>query len=479
MSLGFEITLKPAGRGLLWAFLKVSDEKASGILTLEWERFRKQIVFRRGEPVHSKSNWPAEAFASFLVRKQVLAQSVVQEQLKQKEAQKTKEPLGEFLVRNGFVEGPAMGVLLSEHFQDRVFNLLSLSHGQVQFEAISEEKLDSIEKMQLSDSFRKLLWGHVKQAFTESVCRAKLAAYITRKGKLKGQSPLPLAPGELRLWNDLSSRAQAVNELTPLGLQFFSVASEFELIDWADSDEEVFFKEMSALLERFKSQKSHEILGIEAKADPSDCKKVYLSLVKKYHPDRLPPSHSVAAKKVSEMLFARINEAYSTMTDEEKRKEYLASIELEEAGGHEKVQAHLEAEMAIPQAKMALRRRHFKGAFELYKSIVAVLKDDGEVVADAAYTEMMMLVESKADYKSKLSGFRDTFSRALTLRKDYADALYYRGMAWKLDGQDQKAEADFDRALDMNPKLNEAASESRLLKMRKEKKSSGIFGKKS
>jgi tetratricopeptide (TPR) repeat protein len=92
---------------------------------------------------------------------------------------------------------------------------------------------------------------------------------------------------------------------------------------------------------------------------------------------------------------------------------------------------------------------------------------------------MMMMVEAKLDVKPRLAAIRENLKRALDLKKDYADALYYRGISWKLEGQDDKALQDFDRALGMNPRLNEAASEARVLRMRKDKKGSGMFGRKS
>ncbi len=65
-----------------------------------------------------------------------------------------------------------------------------------------------------------------------------------------------------------------------------------------------------------KYQDYYEILGVDKKADAEKIKKAYRKLAKKYHPD-LHPDDKEASKK-----FAKINEAYEVLSDENKRKQY-------------------------------------------------------------------------------------------------------------------------------------------------------------
>lgn len=57
------------------------------------------------------------------------------------------------------------------------------------------------------------------------------------------------------------------------------------------------------------------LLDIDRNASPSDIKKAYFQLAKKYHPDVNP---SAEAKE----KFAKINNAYETLSDETKRRVY-------------------------------------------------------------------------------------------------------------------------------------------------------------
>lgn len=61
----------------------------------------------------------------------------------------------------------------------------------------------------------------------------------------------------------------------------------------------------------------YDILGVDKTASQADIKKAYRKLAKKYHPD-------VNKSKDAEEKFKKINEAYETLSDEEKRKNYDA-----------------------------------------------------------------------------------------------------------------------------------------------------------
>ena len=60
----------------------------------------------------------------------------------------------------------------------------------------------------------------------------------------------------------------------------------------------------------------YEVLGVAKSASSDDIKKAYRKLAKKYHPDVNPGNKEAEAK------FKEINEAYSILSDEQKRSQY-------------------------------------------------------------------------------------------------------------------------------------------------------------
>ena len=59
----------------------------------------------------------------------------------------------------------------------------------------------------------------------------------------------------------------------------------------------------------------YDTLGIPRNADEKEIKKAYRNLARKYHPD-------VCKEKGAEEKFKEINEAYSVLSDEQKRAQY-------------------------------------------------------------------------------------------------------------------------------------------------------------
>ena len=67
----------------------------------------------------------------------------------------------------------------------------------------------------------------------------------------------------------------------------------------------------------------YEILGLDKNASEDDIKKAYRHLAKKWHPDANPDN-----KKEAEEKFKEIGEAYSVLSDPQKKKNYDQEKEL-------------------------------------------------------------------------------------------------------------------------------------------------------
>ena len=62
----------------------------------------------------------------------------------------------------------------------------------------------------------------------------------------------------------------------------------------------------------------YEVLGVQRNASEADIKKAYRQLAKKYHPDMNKGDKAAEAEE----KFKEVNEAYSVLSDAEKRRQY-------------------------------------------------------------------------------------------------------------------------------------------------------------
>ena len=62
----------------------------------------------------------------------------------------------------------------------------------------------------------------------------------------------------------------------------------------------------------------YNILGISRSASSKQIKSAYRKLALKYHPDKVPDDE----KETAEEMFVKVSEAYSILSDDEKRKVY-------------------------------------------------------------------------------------------------------------------------------------------------------------
>ena len=60
----------------------------------------------------------------------------------------------------------------------------------------------------------------------------------------------------------------------------------------------------------------YEVLGLSKSASDDEIKKAYRKLAKKYHPDMNP------GEKAAEESFKEVNEAYSVLSDPDKKSKY-------------------------------------------------------------------------------------------------------------------------------------------------------------
>lgn len=204
-----------------------------------------------------------------------------------------------------------------------------------------------------------------------------------------------------------------------------------------------------------------EVLGVSRGADKATVKNAYLEAARLYHPDRLANAGLLHMRDAAEHIFRRISEAHATLADDEKRAAYLKKLETppEVLDAQAKAQRLVAAEMALMEGDVALKRRDFPTAIERLTEAVQLNPDEGEAIALLAWARF-------SAGRANLLDQRADFERAVAKSPQCARAHYYLGMVRKQARESQAAISSFRRAVELDPRLAEAASELRVLSLR-------------
>ncbi len=231
--------------------------------------------------------------------------------------------------------------------------------------------------------------------------------------------------------------------------------------------DEARWNELLALFKRMDGLTHYELLGVPANASGQDVQTAYFALVKKYHPDRLPPQFA-ALTRAAQALFERVTEANETLNHAERRADYDKQV----AGGGGTREAErtmrnvLESALEFQKAEVHLRRREFAQALELVRS--ALSKNPEEADYHALQAWILHLMHTGPD--APMDDILRSLDKALKANPRNERAHYYRGVVLKRLKRDHEAVRHFRAAAELNPHNVDAAREVRLASMRRDSK---------
>jgi hypothetical protein len=204
------------------------------------------------------------------------------------------------------------------------------------------------------------------------------------------------------------------------------------------------------------------MLDLARDATREDVKSAFFALVKKWHPDRLPPELAPVRDACSR-VFARMSEAHSTLADDEQRAKYMRL--LADGSGSPETQATVakvvEAATSFQKAEVCLRRNDLAQAEAFCRKAVEDDATQPDYLAVLAWLEAL-----KNHSQEKTLESIQKLDRAIGMSGRCERAYFYRGMLYKRLGKNDPAVKDFKRAVDLNPRNIDAAREVRLHNMR-------------
>jgi len=197
-------------------------------------------------------------------------------------------------------------------------------------------------------------------------------------------------------------------------------------------------KEMLDLHERLDQLDHYEVLGLASDAPSAAVKKAYFAAAKRFHPDAVSRLGLSALHREANELFARIAQAYQTLSVPSRRSAYDAR---EDDSGTPSADANrvAQAEAMFRKGEILIKVGNFAGALDFLRPCVELWPEEADYQAALGW----------ALYKRKPSdpeAARAHLEKADTLRGDDPLTLFRLGMVLRRLGETEAGQARLDRS---------------------------------
>ena len=200
-----------------------------------------------------------------------------------------------------------------------------------------------------------------------------------------------------------------------------------------------------------------EILGVKTNANRETIKRAYFALAKEYHPDKHFHSSSAEVRELAQQIYDLVSSAHDTLTDPAERERYVDEL----ARGlkrdlQEDVGKILAAEGKFQKGEELMRSRDYEGAARQFADAISLYGDEGEFHAWLGWAKFQLGPEHTEEAIQSIE-------KAVSLNPKLDKAYLVLGYVHKATERPDKAEKQFEKAIQCNPDCTEALRELRLL----------------
>ncbi len=225
-------------------------------------------------------------------------------------------------------------------------------------------------------------------------------------------------------------------------------------------EESVLRERLAAKVAAMRKLDYFEILGLPTTANREDVKRSYFALAKEYHPDKHFGSSSAEVRQLAQQIYDLISTAHDTLADPVERERYvkeLASGVKREIG--DEVGKILAAEGKFQRGEELMRQREYGAAWRHFADAIALYGEEGEFHAWLGWARFQMDPKDEGIVEESVKNIE----KAISLNPRLDKAYLFLGYIHKACGRPDKAEKQFEKAIQCNPDCTEALRELRLL----------------
>jgi curved DNA-binding protein CbpA len=380
------VSAPEGGRALARTLASCSITRASGIVTATRGRLKRLFCLEEGRLVHAASNVVEEQFVEYLVREGHLG--AADREAAEKEAARSGRKLPVLLRDSGGIPLETLQNALASHVQALLEATLEWPDGSHAFQE-GRPRLDGEFIVDLSPI--RLILSHAGR-------------YPPRTGGLRvrigppDMRPVRTALGErLPAETGLDAVSEAVLRLADCQRRLSELVAE------ASTDEEAALRAVHAMVlvgalepaagpragdsrsgQRELSREecaaraalaegtdSYAVLSVGRGASAEEIRAAYYNLARRYHPDRFRSGSLQDLLTRMELYFARVTEAYNTLSDPERRARYDEQLAVTSTPGPGRISetAHL-ARQNFLRGREAMARRRLTEAATFFENAV-------------------------------------------------------------------------------------------------------------
>jgi hypothetical protein len=202
---------------------------------------------------------------------------------------------------------------------------------------------------------------------------------------------------------------------------------------------------LRALADKLSKAEDHfRVLGVARDAPIATVKAAYFGLAKQVHPDAAPASEAAETRALRADLFARVSEAWAVLSDDEKKKKYLAELE---QGAAVDVAGILEAEQLFVKATVYVKTRQYDAALRALDDAIKLHPEEPEFGVWRAWVDFLLASDRKARHPVAAAAVEAALKKSPRCMPGYL----FLGQMAKLVGDLAAAERHLKRGLQQDP----------------------------
>ena len=486
-----ELADKPAAA----LFVELLRSRVTGTLTVAQDQTKRAITFQQGMVRFAQSNLKSETMGASQIAAGLIKQTSFDRAVAL--AKQQGIALHEALAAARVMTPEQLKLALKQQTTDVAVGALSCSSGQYRFEQKPAEAVSGLPDLRTSPV--TLVLEAAKRSGDPALSRSWLeehgARRVNRSPELEremfalkaawpGESATPLATGD-RTVAEVMARIKEpelplLRYLCQSGLLHLSGAVQAapkaqSAAGTVDEDRGKTFNPQEASARKMllgerdhlRDASHYEVLAVEPAAEVEELKKAYFVAAKRFHSDSFSGLELGSARKASEELFSKVNEAYSVLSDKGKRAEYDVFLDRKAKGLPTDVGAILRAEGAFQKGELLFKVGRWEDAEALFREALALNHAEAEF---HAYLGMAIFKRT-----GKPGDGLQHVEKSLELEPRLRSGVLFAAQILDAQGDVERARTLLKKAYEKDSEFTQAKDELRRLKDKPASQAKGGF----